>query len=77
VDIVRSLGADHVIDYTQEDFTQSGHQYDLILVMGGNHSLSELKQVLRPGGTLVPVCPSSYATCGRSHRSRTKQICNS
>ena len=55
VDIVRSLGADHVIDYTQEDFTQSGHQYDLILVMGGNHSLSELKQVLRPGGTLVPV----------------------
>ena len=55
VDIVRSLGADHVIDYTQEDFTQSGHRYDLILVMGGNHSLSELKQVLRPGGTLVPV----------------------
>jgi NADPH:quinone reductase-like Zn-dependent oxidoreductase len=55
VDMVRSLGADHVIDYTQEDFTQSGQQYDLILVMGGNHSLSELKQVLRPGGTLVPV----------------------
>ena len=55
VDMVRSLGADHVIDYTQEDFTQSGHRYDLILVMGGNHSLSELKQVLRPGGTLVPV----------------------
>jgi NADPH:quinone reductase-like Zn-dependent oxidoreductase len=55
VDMVRSLGADHVIDYTQEDFTQSGQQYDLILVMGGNHSLSELKRVLRPGGTLVPV----------------------
>ena len=55
VDIVRSLGADHVIDYTQEDFTQSGHRYDLILVMGGNHSLSQLKRVLRPGGTLVPV----------------------
>jgi NADPH:quinone reductase-like Zn-dependent oxidoreductase len=55
VDMVRSLGADHVIDYTQEDFTQRGQQYDLILVMGGNHSLSELKQVLRPGGTLVPV----------------------
>jgi NADPH:quinone reductase-like Zn-dependent oxidoreductase len=55
VDMVRSLGADHVIDYTQEDFTQSGQQYDLILVMGGNHSLSELTQVLRPGGTLVPV----------------------
>ena len=55
VDMVRSLGADHVIDYTQEDFTQSRQQYDLILVMGGNHSLSQLKRVLRPGGTLVPV----------------------
>jgi len=55
VDVVRSLGADHVIDYTQEDFTQSGQQYDLVLVMGGNHSLSKLKGVLRPGGTLVPV----------------------
>jgi NADPH:quinone reductase-like Zn-dependent oxidoreductase len=55
VDLVRSLGADHVIDHTQEDFTQSGQQYDLILVMGGNQSLSQLKRVLRPGGTLVPV----------------------
>jgi NADPH:quinone reductase-like Zn-dependent oxidoreductase len=53
--MVRSLGADHVIDYSQEDFTQSRQQYDLILVMGGNHSLSQLRQVLRPGGTLVPV----------------------
>ena len=55
VDVIRSLGADQVIDYTQEDFTQSRQQYDLILVMGGNHSLSQLKQLLRPGGTLVPV----------------------
>jgi NADPH:quinone reductase-like Zn-dependent oxidoreductase len=55
VDLVRSIGADHVIDYTKEDFTQSGQQYDLILAMGGNHSLSQLKRVLRPGGTLVPV----------------------
>ena len=55
VDLVRSVGADHVIDYTREDFTQSGRQFDLILVMGGNHSLSQLKRVLRPGGTLVPV----------------------
>jgi len=55
VDMIRSLGADHVIDYSQEDFAQSRQQYDLILVMGGNHSLSQLKQVLRPGGTLVPV----------------------
>jgi NADPH:quinone reductase-like Zn-dependent oxidoreductase len=54
VDLVRAI-ADHVIDYTKEDITQSGQQYDLILVMGGNHSLSQLKRVLRPGGTLVPV----------------------
>jgi NADPH:quinone reductase-like Zn-dependent oxidoreductase len=55
VDLVRSVGADHVIDYTREDVTKSGQQYDVILVMGGNHSLSQLKRVLRPGGTLVPV----------------------
>jgi NADPH:quinone reductase-like Zn-dependent oxidoreductase len=55
VDLVRSVGADHVIDYAEEDVTQSGQQYDLILVMGGNRSLSQLKRALRPGGTLVPV----------------------
>jgi len=53
-DLVRSVGADNVIDYA-EDFVQSGQQYDLILVMGGNRSLSQLKKALRPGGTLVPV----------------------
>jgi NADPH:quinone reductase-like Zn-dependent oxidoreductase len=55
VDMVRSLGADDVIDYTQEDFTQTERRYDLILEMGGNHSVRELRSVLRPGGTLVPV----------------------
>jgi NADPH:quinone reductase-like Zn-dependent oxidoreductase len=55
VDLVRSVGADHVLDYAEDDFTQSGQQYDLILVMGGNHSLSQLKRILRSGGTLVPV----------------------
>jgi NADPH:quinone reductase-like Zn-dependent oxidoreductase len=55
VHLVRSVGADHVLDYAEEDFTQSGQQYDLILVMGGNRSLSQLKRALRPGGTLVPV----------------------
>jgi NADPH:quinone reductase-like Zn-dependent oxidoreductase len=55
VDLVRSIGADHVIDYTEEDFTQSASRYDVILVMGGNHSISQLKRVLRTGGTLVPV----------------------
>ena len=55
VDLVRSLGADQVIDYTQEDFTQSEQRYDLILDMGGNRSLSQLKRALRPEGTLVSV----------------------
>jgi NADPH:quinone reductase-like Zn-dependent oxidoreductase len=55
VDLVRSLGADHVIDYTQQDFTRNGPQYDLILDMGGNRSLSQLRRALRPGGTLVSV----------------------
>jgi NADPH:quinone reductase-like Zn-dependent oxidoreductase len=55
VDLVRSLGADHVIDYTQEDFTRSEQRYDLILDMGGNRSLSQLKRALAPGGILVSV----------------------
>jgi NADPH:quinone reductase-like Zn-dependent oxidoreductase len=53
VDMVRSLGADHVIDYTQEDFTRGGRVYDLILDNVGNHSLSETRAALVPGGTLL------------------------
>ena len=48
MDMVRSIGADHVIDYTQEDFTRSGQRYDLILDMGGNRSLSQLRRALTP-----------------------------
>jgi NADPH:quinone reductase-like Zn-dependent oxidoreductase len=55
VDLVRSLGADHVIDYTQEDFTRGGQRYDLILEMAGNRSLSDLRRALTPKGTLVLV----------------------
>jgi NADPH:quinone reductase-like Zn-dependent oxidoreductase len=53
-DMVRSIGADRVIDYTQEDFTRSGHRYDFILDNVANHSLSDLRRALTPGGTLVP-----------------------
>jgi NADPH:quinone reductase-like Zn-dependent oxidoreductase len=52
---VRSLGADHVIDYTKEDFTRGGPRYELILDMGGNRSLSQLRRALTPRGTLVLV----------------------
>jgi NADPH:quinone reductase-like Zn-dependent oxidoreductase len=55
VDMVRAIGADHVIDYTKEDFTRGGRRYDLILDMGGNRSLSALRRALIPGGTLVLV----------------------
>ena len=55
VEMARSIGADHVIDYTQEDFTRSGQRYDLILDMGGNRSLSNLRRALTPRGTLVLV----------------------
>jgi NADPH:quinone reductase-like Zn-dependent oxidoreductase len=54
VDMVRSIGADHVIDYTQEDFTQSGQRYDLILDNVANHSFSDCRHALTPQGTLIP-----------------------
>jgi NADPH:quinone reductase-like Zn-dependent oxidoreductase len=53
LDMVRSLGAEQVIDYTQEDFTQSGQRYDLIVDIPGNHSFSECRHALTPKGTYV------------------------
>jgi NADPH:quinone reductase-like Zn-dependent oxidoreductase len=50
IDMVRSLGADHVIDYTREDFTQTGQHYDLILAANGHHSIFAYKRALKPGG---------------------------
>jgi NADPH:quinone reductase-like Zn-dependent oxidoreductase len=55
VEMVRSIGADHVIDYTKEDFAEGEQRYDLILDIGGNSSLSRLRRVLTPRGTLVIV----------------------
>jgi NADPH:quinone reductase-like Zn-dependent oxidoreductase len=53
LDMVRSLGADHVIDYTKEDFTKGDQHYDVILDNVTNHSLSECRRVLNPDGRYV------------------------
>jgi len=53
LDMVRSIGADHVIDYTQEDFTQNGQHYDLILAANGYHPISQYKRALSPNGIYV------------------------
>lgn len=53
VELVSSLGADHVVDYTEADFTRNGRRYDLVLDLVGNHSLTGLRRALAPGGTIV------------------------
>jgi NADPH:quinone reductase-like Zn-dependent oxidoreductase len=55
VDLVRSIGADHVIDYTKEDFTKTDQRYDLIYDIVNNHSFSERRQILTPNGICVMV----------------------
>ncbi|HSM44708.1 MAG TPA: NAD(P)-dependent alcohol dehydrogenase [Acidimicrobiia bacterium] len=55
VDLVRSIGADHVIDYTREDYLDGANHYELIVDIGGNNRLSRLRRALTPRGTLVIV----------------------
>ena len=50
LELVRSIGADHVIDYTREDFTNNGQQYDLIYCAVGNRTVTEYKRALKPQG---------------------------
>ena len=50
LDMVRSIGADHVIDYTRDNFTQDGQQYDLVFDLVGNHTVSDLSRAVKPGG---------------------------
>ena len=52
-DLVRSLGADHIVDYTREDFADGSHRYDLILDIAGNPSLARLRRALTPHGAAV------------------------
>ena len=51
--MVRSIGADHVIDYSREDFIQNGQRYDLILAVNGYHSISDYKRALSDSGRYV------------------------
>jgi NADPH:quinone reductase-like Zn-dependent oxidoreductase len=51
--LVRSIGADHVIDYTQQDFTQNGQQYDLVFDMIANYSVKQARRTLTPQGQYV------------------------
>jgi NADPH:quinone reductase-like Zn-dependent oxidoreductase len=53
LDLVRSIGADHVIDYTREDFTRNGQRYDVVFDLVGNRSLTEFRRALTPAGTLI------------------------
>jgi NADPH:quinone reductase-like Zn-dependent oxidoreductase len=55
IDMVRSIGADQVVDYTQDDFTQTGPPYDAMLDLVGTHSLSDCRRALAPRGTYVVV----------------------
>src|SRR5262245_47365259 len=55
VELVRSLGADHVIDYTRENFTEGSQQYDLVVDNVGNHDFLDLRRVVTPKGTIVTV----------------------
>jgi NADPH:quinone reductase-like Zn-dependent oxidoreductase len=65
VDLVRSIGADHVIDYTKEDFTQGSQRYDLIFDTVGNHALLEYRHVLNPHGVFVIIgAPSDDSWLG-------------
>jgi NADPH:quinone reductase-like Zn-dependent oxidoreductase len=65
LDRLRSIGADHVVDYSREDFTRSGEHYDLILDIPGNHPWSELRRALAPDGTYVLIGHDQYGRAGR------------
>ena len=66
LDMVRSIGADHVIDYTQEDFTQKEQGYDLILDIVANRSISDYTRALSPEGNYVAVAFKPSAMFGRA-----------
>ena len=65
LEALRSLGADHVIDHTREDFTRTGERYDVLVDIPGNHRWSELQRALAPEGTYVLIGHDAYGSEGR------------
>lgn len=65
-DLLRAVGADHVIDYTREDFTRGDARYDVIIDIPGNHAFSQIRRVPAPGGAYVLVGHDQYGREGRA-----------
>ena len=70
LEMVRSIGADHVVDYTKEDFTQKKERYDLILDIVANHSASDYTRALSPDGTYVAVAFNASAMFARGREGK-------
>jgi NADPH:quinone reductase-like Zn-dependent oxidoreductase len=64
LDMIRSIGADRVVDYAQEDFTRGDERYDVILDIAGNHTWPEIRRVLTPEGTYVLIGHDQYGASG-------------
>jgi NADPH:quinone reductase-like Zn-dependent oxidoreductase len=64
--MLRSIGADRVIDYTREDFTEGDERYDFIFDIPGNHSFAACRRVLTPEGTYVLIAHDQYGAAGRA-----------
>jgi NADPH:quinone reductase-like Zn-dependent oxidoreductase len=72
--MVRSIGADEVVDHTKEDFTRSGHHYDVILDNVGNRPLSDCRRALTPTGTFIPNSGSGGRWAGPMVRILTARL---
>jgi NADPH:quinone reductase-like Zn-dependent oxidoreductase len=64
LEMLRSIGADRVVDYAQEDFTRSGERYDVILDIAGNHPWPDIRRALTPEGTFVLIGHDQYGAAG-------------
>lgn len=64
--MARSMGADHVLDYTRDDFTRSGQRYDLIVDIPGNHPFAACRRALTPDGAYVLIGHDQFGRAGRS-----------